>query len=146
MRRVVLDTNILVSATIAREGAPARILAAWRDGEVELATSPVLLDELSDVLTRPRIKKHQWMTEQEVAALREELQRCALHGSGERVATVINDDPDDDYVLSAAVETGADYIVSGDPHLLGLSKYAGIEIIRPVDSLDVLDADGESGN
>lgn len=46
MRRVVPDTNVLVSATIVRDSFPASIIRAWLRGEVELATAPALLDEL----------------------------------------------------------------------------------------------------
>lgn len=138
MTRIVLDTNILVSATIVKEGAPAQILQTWRQGEVELATSPTLLNEFAEVVSRPRIQKYQWMSEAEITELQSELGKSAIQGSGERIVTVIKEGPDDDYVLSAALETKADYIVSGDPHLVSLEEYQGIQIAKPAALLEII--------
>ncbi len=139
MVRVVLDTNVLVSATISPEGASARILQVWRDGDIELATSFPLLSEFKTVLSRPRIQKHQWMRTDEIDALQNDLQDAAIVGSGERLVTVIEDDPDDDWVLNAALETDADLIISGDPHLTDLHQYEGIDILTPTEFMGRLE-------
>jgi putative PIN family toxin of toxin-antitoxin system len=55
--RVVLDANVLVSAAISAAGPPRRIVAAWIDGRFELVASPLLLEELRDVLDRPRLRR-----------------------------------------------------------------------------------------
>lgn len=133
MVRVVLDTNVLASATIVKEGAPSRIVQAWLQGEVELVTSPVLLQELADVLSRPRIQKYQWMATEEVAQLLTHLATVTILVSGQRLVRVITDDPDDDFVLSTALEGKVDYIVSGDRHLLNLGDYQGIQIVPPAE-------------
>lgn len=54
--RVVLDANVLVSAVISKAGPPRQIVAAWVDGRFELVVSSSLLDELRDVLDRPRFR------------------------------------------------------------------------------------------
>ena len=69
MIRFVPDTNVLVSATIARDGPPGQILVAWLQGKVELATSPILLQELERVLQRTQIKKYQQLDADEIAKL-----------------------------------------------------------------------------
>jgi predicted nucleic acid-binding protein len=51
------------------------------------------------------------------------------------VPRVVPDDPDDDHVMAAAVAAGADLIVSGDRHLLGVGTYRGIRILRPAEVL-----------
>lgn len=135
MPRVVLDTNVLASATTVKEGAPSQIAQAWLRGEVELATSPVLLQELADVLSRPRIRKYQWMTPEEVIQLLAHLSTAAIQAPGERRVRVIAEDPDDDFVSSAALEVNTDYIVSGDRHLLALGSYRGIRIVTPAEFL-----------
>ena len=70
--RVVLDSNVLISARLEPRGPSASLLRAWTDGKFELIVSPQLLDELADVLGRGRLRR--WLTEQEarvfVASLR----------------------------------------------------------------------------
>jgi len=140
MLRVLLDTNVIVSATISPDGPSARILQVWRDGQIELATSLPLLEEFENVLSRPRIQKHQWMTADEIDALRTALRYAAFVGPGERLVTVIEDDPDDDWILSAALETEADCIVSGDPHLTDLDQYEGVDILMPAEFVERMES------
>ncbi|RMF89017.1 MAG: putative toxin-antitoxin system toxin component, PIN family [Nitrospinota bacterium] len=138
MIRFVPDTNVLASATIVKGSIPHQIIQAWLRGEAELATSPVLLQELYSVLSRPRIQKYQWMTPEEVAELFRLLTRLAILASGERRVQVIAADPADDFVLSAAVETQAHYIVSGDHHLLEVKAYQGGRIVTPGEFIEIL--------
>lgn len=138
MIRFVPDTNVLASATIVKEGAPYQIIQAWLKGEVELATSPVLLRELQEVLSRPHLQKYQWMEPEEVSDLLAQLRQAAIQAPGKRRVEVISEDPDDDFVLSAALETEADYIVSGDHHLLDLGSYRGVKIAAPAEFLEIL--------
>ena len=56
--RVVLDTNVLVSALITRGTPPDRLYQAWLRNEVELVTSVVQVDEIADVLSRPKLRKY----------------------------------------------------------------------------------------
>jgi predicted nucleic acid-binding protein len=55
--RAVLDPNVLVSAVISPAGPAGSILLAWSLGQFELVTSPKLLDELADVLARPKLRR-----------------------------------------------------------------------------------------
>lgn len=121
-----------------KEGAPSKIVQEWLNGEAELVTSPVLLAELEEVLSRPRIQKYQWMRKEDVAKLLVQLKQSTIQASGQRLVQVISEDPDDDFVLSAALETYADYIVSGDRHLIELAEYKGIKIVLPVEFLKIL--------
>lgn len=145
MLRVVLDTNVVVSATLVKEGAPNRILEAWKKGEVELITSPVLLEELQEVLKRPRIQKHQWMAPEEVEELYQLLKETTLQTSGQKLVEAVPEDPDDDFVISAALEGKADCIVSGDEHLLGLKNWEGIPILSPREFLELLQQESDQG-
>jgi len=126
MKRIVLDTNVLVSATIVKDSNPDKVLQLWRRGEVELITSPLLLEEFADVLTRPNIQKLQWMSPEEAAELVYEFSHATQVAPGELTLTGISRDPKDDMVISAAVEMNADYIVSGDDDLLTLKEYKKI--------------------
>jgi putative PIN family toxin of toxin-antitoxin system len=136
--RVVLDTNIIVSATIARHGHADQILRKWHQGKIELIVSPLILDEIEDVLTRPRIVRQQWMTREEVKDLILRLQTAAIMVLDRLDLKVVTDDPDDDKFFAAALEGGAEYIVSGDPHLLEIKEYQSIKILAPAKFLKLL--------
>jgi len=139
MLRLVLDTNILISATIEQAGASSKILNAWKQDQVTLITSPVLISEFKEVLKRPRIRKYQWMSPEEVDSLVDLLTKAATQTSGELLVSVVKADPDDDYVLSAALEGAADFIVTGNIHLLELHPFQGIQILTPAEMLRVLE-------
>ncbi len=141
MIRFVPDTNVLVSATITQEGAPGRVLLAWLQGKVELATSRILLQELERVLQRPRIREYQKLSPDEVSKLVKLIIEAAVIAPGRRRVRVIHEDPSDDFVVSAALETDADYIVTGDHRLLALGSYRGIRIMQPAEFLTPLEED-----
>lgn len=71
------------------------------------------------------------MTRAEVDTLLQNLRNAAVLAPGRERVQVISADPDDDLVVSAALETQAHYIITGDRHLLDLGHYHGIEIITP---------------
>ena len=128
--RVVLDTNVLVSATLIAGGQEARILRAWRAGAFDLVVSPAILEEIGRVLTEARLRRRRWMADDEVVALLEGLAQEGVVVSG-RVPVQVSRDPADDKFLAAAVEGRADYVVTGDRDLLDLETYRGVRMIRP---------------
>ncbi len=131
--KVVLDTNVLVSGLIFG-GIPARILAAWSAGAFGLVLSPSILDEYRRVAG-------------ELAKGRSPLQE-ALDGLIATLAVnsyMVNapmldppacEDPDDDKFLSAAIAGGATVIVSGDKHLLRMTGWQNLEIVKPRQFVD----------
>lgn len=139
--RVVLDTNIVVSSYVVRLGAPGRIVAAWRAGAFQIAVSGALLNEYERALNYPRVvRRHRFspaQLAQEVAAIR----ATAILVEPDTVPRVVPDDSDDDQVLACAVAAGADYIVSGDRHLLDLREYRGIRILSPAAFVALLDSE-----
>ncbi len=129
--RAVLDTNVLVSAVLSRAGAPGAILRAWRDDRFQLVTSAPLLDELRDVLARPRIVERQGWSPEERLLFIAAFDESAILVAPDTELRIVDEDPDDDRVLEAAVTGEVDYIVSGDHHLLDLGEHAGIPIVTP---------------
>jgi uncharacterized protein len=129
--RVVLDTNVVVSALLSPTGAPAALLTAWRDGRIETLSSPTTIAELARILERPRVARQLGWS---VASRRDFLDSFAS-GSVSIVPRValhqVSRDPDDDRFLELAIAGAADYIVSGDRHLLELGSYQGIPILTP---------------
>ena len=138
--RVVVDTNILVRAVIRPHGTVGPVLLRLRHGEYTLLYARPLLEELVDVLNRPRIREKYRLTGQDIQAI---VGLILLRG--ERVAPAERitacRDPKDDKFLEVAVAGKADVIVSGDQDLLVLHPFAGIPILPPAAFLQMLDAE-----
>jgi putative PIN family toxin of toxin-antitoxin system len=136
--RVVVDTNVLVRAVIRPQGTVGPMLLRLRQGEYTLLTSRALLEELIDVLNRPRIRGKYHLTDQDIQTV---VGLLLLRGEQvmptERIVTCR--DPRDDKFLEVAVAGKADVIVSGDQDLLDLHPYAGIAIVPPNIFLRMLD-------
>jgi putative PIN family toxin of toxin-antitoxin system len=141
MIRVVIDTNVFISALIRPESIPAQIIQAWRNKKLTLLISPAITSEIKRVLQYPHIKDMASLTDERIAALLNLLETKALHTPGRLQLSVIQDDPDDNMILSCAVEGKAGYIISGDNHLLRIKEYDGIHILTPRQFLDVLEND-----
>ncbi|HEX5478830.1 MAG TPA: putative toxin-antitoxin system toxin component, PIN family [Dehalococcoidia bacterium] len=139
--RAVIDTNVVVSGLIRESSTPGRVLAAWMERRFTIVTSEPLLEELERVLGYSRIFKHLgWDDERRVAYISRLRQRAEIVRPVRRL-TVVSDDPDDDRVIEAAVAGRADYIVSGDAHLLTVQRFEAVQIVTPAAFLPVLDAD-----
>jgi putative PIN family toxin of toxin-antitoxin system len=136
--KALLDTNALVSAFLKILGPSGQIVYRWRAREFQLAISPDTLLELADVLRRPHIvKKHPFLA-QEVDDYLHLLRTFAEVAPGLLVLDAVPDDPKDNHVLAAAVETSCEYIISGDRHLLDLHEFQGIQIVTPREFLALL--------
>lgn len=124
---VVLDTNVLVSGLLFG-GVPGRILAAWSAGSFRLVISPPILEEYRRVgfeLSKGR--------EPLVSALGALLAMLTVHAvlvNAPRLDERVSEDPDDDMFLAAAVAGHAGVIVSGDKHLLQLSGWRAIDVLK----------------
>ncbi len=115
--RAVLDTDVVVSALIWG-GKPFALFQAATEGGLLLYTSPVLPEELRDVLTRghlaSRLERRRSSVEQALALYA----RLATSVTPTIIPRVVDGDPDDDHVIAAAIAAGAALVVSGDNHLL----------------------------
>ena len=119
MPRVVLDTNVLVSALITPRGASAKIILELRDGAFELITSPALLAELQAVLRREKFRRY--VTVDEVDAFLALLQVESTTIDDPKPSELpLTEDPGDEYLVALARAAGADALVTGDPDLLKL--------------------------
>lgn len=134
--RVVLDTNVVVSG-LGWPGPPATILDAVSDGRLVLVTSAPLLAELRRVLAYPKLAR----IVRDAAQLAELIEYSSVIVTPTQTLAVVSDESDN-RVLEAAVEGGADYIVSGDADLLDLGSFQGIPVFRPAEFVEkVLGAD-----
>lgn len=138
MIKAVLDTNLIVSAFLTPNGHPARILKAWQDSLFELIISPQIIEEMRRVLFLDKLKKYKLVSDEEINTFLLGLHNVRGFINPHKVLKVIEDDPDDDKFIIAAVEGKAEYIVSGDSHLKKLGSYQGIKIFSPVEFLKIL--------
>lgn len=132
--RVVLDTNVVVSALIW-SGTPYRLLEAAADGDIELFTSPVLIAELREVLRRPQLASRLTQQRSSVEHAVTLYNELAAGLSPLSTPRAVPKDADDDHVIACASAAQADLIVSGDADLLELSVYQGMRIVTPTTAL-----------
>jgi putative PIN family toxin of toxin-antitoxin system len=129
--RVVLDTNVLVSALLFH-GRLAAMATLWQSGAIVPVISRETFDEFRVVLAYPKFN----LTEEEIAAIIED-EILPFFEVTEIVDPVngVCRDPHDDQFLAAAVSGGAVYLVTGDRDLLELKKFRSVEIVTPQEFL-----------
>ncbi len=141
MIRIVLDTNLFVSALLKSGSNPDRIIQLVRDEKVLLLMSDSICDEISRVLAYPKIRKRLTASDEELGNFVQLLGTVAIMTPGSLNLPPLDADPDDTKYLVCAVEGHADFIVSGDNHLTDLVIYRGIHIVTPADFLQsILDS------
>lgn len=134
MIRVVVDTNILISALITkRPSSPVQVYNLIKSENFLLVTSPTILEELEDVIGREEIVKLHQKTPKQIKEILKEIIETSYIVPGLVSVEVVKEDPDDDKFLAAAIEGRANYLVSGDKPLLNIKEYHGIKIISPTD-------------
>ena len=127
MLKVVLDTNVLISA-ILFGGKPRQILEKAIRGEIRLCISEPILKEFSGVLRRSKFDYSPEM----IQFILTELTGIADFVNPSETIDVVLEDPDDNRILECAVEAGANYIITGDFHLLKLRWYRNIGVVNVV--------------
>lgn len=127
--RVVLDTNVLISAFVFPGGPPERVWRLALEGRMELCTSIPLLTEFGRIL----IAKFGWEPARAEDAVRLVASIGTIVEPSERISAIEND-PDDNRVLEA-VSAEADAILSGDRHLLRLGAWGPTRIVAPAEFL-----------
>jgi uncharacterized protein len=133
MKRVVLDTNIFVSMTLG--GQVGKINDKWRAGEFILVVSEEIVSESLEVLQRPKLH----LKSRTIATIVNRIYRKAEFVTPEEQVSAVQTDPTDNKFIEAAIAGKADYIVSGDKHLLELNEYKSIPIITAREFIDFLE-------
>jgi putative PIN family toxin of toxin-antitoxin system len=134
--RVVLDPNVLVSAAISAAGPPRLIVTSWVEERIEVVVSPALLDEAREVLARPKFRR--WISNALATEFVDGLAQDALIVDDPPALPGVSPDRDDDYLVALARAAGADYLVSGDRHLLDLTDPEP-PVLSPRQFLEMLD-------
>ena len=134
--RIVLDTNVLVSALISSGTLPGLLYESWANGDFQLVTSGAQIAELTRVLAYERLRPY--IQPADAQALSDTIDAAAIV-IDTLPDTRLSADPDDNVILATAVAAGADLIVTGDKsHLLELESADGIPIVTPREALRYL--------
>ena len=133
MLKFTLDTNTLVSATIAR-GNEFELLRLAKEGKIKIILSLPIIEEFKEVISREKFGFSTRQVEQVTKLLFDvcEIVIPLVH------LNVIKDDPDDNKIIECAASGDVDYIVSGDKHLLNIQRYNKIPIIRTREALALI--------
>ena len=129
--KVVMDTNVFVSGVFF-SGPPYQILEAWQSGEFELVVSEAILDEyrrVGNILgkERPNI---------DLSPILNFVVEHAKVYKPVKLKEPVCEDPDDDKFFACALASGSKVIISGDKHLLKVTGYEGIEVLKPREFVD----------
>lgn len=139
MVRAVLDANIVVSALLNPSGPPGTIVAALLQSRAfELVTSTAILAEVRRALDYPRVRRRLNATDEDLDLLVASLGVIADVAEGGRVMRGVLEDPEDEKYLAAAVEGRAQYVVTGDAHLLVLGTFEDVRIVSARSFLGVI--------
>ena len=110
--KVVLDTNVLLSAILTPRSPPARLLQLSLEGKFQLLTSPKIMQELVRVIRYPKLTKllkKRHLTPKDLDNFLEKLSKIVTWTPGKLTVTAVPEDPADDMVLACAVEGEADF-------------------------------------
>jgi putative PIN family toxin of toxin-antitoxin system len=130
--RVVLDTNIFISATLG--GRLGVIIDEWKAGKFKLIITDSIAHEYLDVINRPKFK----IPKNEIIAATDYLLQIAEFVTPGEEVLVIVADPTDNKFLEAALAGKVNYVVSGDNHLLEIGSFRAIPIITAHEFIGLL--------
>src|SRR4030067_954988 len=133
--KVVFDPNVLISALITT-GKPRELFHKAAQGQIQLILSKDILKEFSEVTKDPRIRKY--ANQEDTIDFLTIIDRITKITKVKSRFKAIREDPDDDVGLRAAIDSKADYIVSGDKHLLSLGAFRGIRVLTVDEMLTLL--------
>lgn len=135
MLKVLLDTNVLISALISK-GKPRTLLRQVYKNKFTLILSIEILNEFINVASREYFQEY--VDERKIAEFTRALASLAHFIIIKSKFEVVKEDPDNDIVLRTAYDGKAEYIVTGDKHLLALKKFREIKIITVSEMLELL--------
>jgi uncharacterized protein len=134
---IVFDINVLISSLIV-EGNPQELWQRAKSKEFVLAFSKKMLSDLVNVLKRQKFEKY--VTSADVGIFLKDLRNSGKIVHVKSRFKVVAEDPDDDEIIRTAFDAKANYIVSGDRHLLALREFKGIRMVTVNQMLKILNS------
>lgn len=133
--KIILDTNVLLSALLSPVGPPAQLLEAWERRKFIVVACDDLIAELRDVTSRPFFQARLRVSTIELlaAGLRDLSEFCA-----DLPHEVVAPDAKDSFLLALAEASHADFLVTGDKELLSLKHHGSTRIITPTAMVQIL--------
>jgi putative PIN family toxin of toxin-antitoxin system len=125
---IVLDTNVFISG-IFFSGPPSKILKAWRESKIQILLSEAILHEYQRV-------GEELAAKYPAVAIEPIIKLLTMYGEvveTKDISVSVCADPDDNKFIECALASNSKVIISGDNHLLHISGYQGIEVVKPRD-------------
>jgi len=132
--KIILDANVFISAAY-RGGNPARIIDRVESFSDTLFITDEIIAEVEDVFGRPKFNMSKETQQREITHIKRISTKITVTDS-ERITTGGSIDKTDNKYLECAAAANADYIITGDKHLLVLKEYKGVKIVKPAEYLD----------
>lgn len=132
--RVVIDTNIFISSFFNPNGNPKRVIDLWKNGKITICITEEILKEYVKVLAGLGFSNEPEL--EELLGLFKKKNNIIYIASTPKF-NLIKDDPDDDKFIECTVAARAQYIISGDKHLLNLKTFQNITVISPSEFLNI---------
>jgi len=137
--KVTLDTSVLVSAFISKQGSPAKILdIILTFPEIKLILSDQVLAEFKEVMLRDKVREKFEYSEQEIESFVQAIKSISTVIRLESSFNVVKEDSKDDVVLNTAYDGKVEYIVSGDHHLQKLKRFGRIKIVNSKQMMKII--------
>jgi putative PIN family toxin of toxin-antitoxin system len=133
--KVVIDTNIVVSAAISEDGNPAKIFEMLLREEIVNYTTDHIIAEIRKVMSRPKIAQRLSMVEANFII--DNFERFSKKIKTDKTIEMVKDDPADNKFIECAAAASADYIISGDEHLLKIKEFRKTRIISPAEFIKI---------
>jgi putative PIN family toxin of toxin-antitoxin system len=137
--RLVIDTNVLLSALMSAASPTAQLLTLWRSRKFDLLTNPEQIDEIARVTRYPKLRAR--LSPALAGRLVNRLRDVAIVIES-RPTVTRSPDPDDNYLLGLAEAGDAQFLVTGDKPLLALKRHKSTRIVTPSASIAELKALG----
>ncbi|MEZ4668160.1 MAG: putative toxin-antitoxin system toxin component, PIN family [Anaerolineae bacterium] len=128
MINVVFDTNVIISGKLW-SGAFRQAINLVANAQVQSLITEIMIDELRDVLTRPKFTGRLEAIGRTAEEVVTDYLRSTVIVEAAQIPLTVQVDPDNDAVLACAVGGNANYVVTGDEHLLKLATFRGISIL-----------------
>lgn len=130
MLKVVLDTNVFISAILSR-GKPRDILILAIEEKIKIVISEFVIEEISCIL-----KQKIGLSDLRIREIIDNIRKISLEVFPQKRINIIKQNKEDNHILECAVAGQVDYLISGDKkHILPLKKFRGIKILSPAEFL-----------
>lgn len=133
--KVVIDTNTIISAPLSDDGNPAKIFELLLLEEINNFRSEEITNEIIEVFSRDKIKKI--VSEDKINFIIDNYKKFSELTAPNIRLSIVKEDEDDNRILECAETANANYIISGDDHLIKLRNYKNVKIVSPKEFYDI---------